>query len=296
MPKSVRQRLTDSLARATKAEKAIASYMLANLTSLPFETSATVAEKAGVSEPMVGRLCRSLGYQHFKDLKADLKEDIGDRPWLIGDRLREFRERSRNGEDELARGLHLEIAALVRIYELAQTKEWRRVVKRLASVKQVFVAGFQTERGMAQIFANQLQYLRPGVQVVDLAAGNFADVLLTAPKEASLVLFEARRYSRLALLLAGEAKRTRIPTTLITDGFCDWGHDLVDEMFVVPTEFDLFWDSTAQMASLANLLINSIFNELGPTVEQRMNRIAELYSRFTGYVGDETGPVTEPFT
>jgi DNA-binding MurR/RpiR family transcriptional regulator len=183
---------------------------------------------------------------------------------------------------------------LVRIYEMAQTKEWRRLVKRLANVPQVYVAGFQTERGMAQIFANQLQYLRPGVQVVDLAAGNFAEVLLSAPKQACLILFEARRYSRLALLLASEAKRAGIATTLITDSFCDWGHDLVDEMFVVPTEFNMFWDSTAQMASLGNLLINSIFNELGPAVEQRMNRIAELYSRFTGYVGDQAGPQTEP--
>lgn len=293
MPKSVRQRLTESLARATKAEKAIASYMLANLSGLPFETSATIAEKAGVSEPMVGRFCRSLGYQHLKDLKADLKQDIGDRPWLIGDRLREFRERSRKGEDQLARGLEAEIAALVRIYEMAQSKEWRQVVKRLATIPQIFVAGFQTERGMAQIFANQLQYLRPGVQLVDLAGGNFAEILLLPPKQSSLVLFEARRYSRLALLLASEARKARIPTTLITDGFCDWGHDLVDEMFVVPTEFNMFWDSTAQMASLGNLLINSIFNELGTAVEERMNRVSELYSRFIGHVGDSSGPLTE---
>src|SRR3569833_579213 len=98
MTNSVRQRLSDSLATATKAEKAIASFMLANLNGLPFEPSATLAQKAGVSEPMVGRLCRGLGYRHFKDLKAELKEDIGDRPWLLGDRLREFRARSKREE------------------------------------------------------------------------------------------------------------------------------------------------------------------------------------------------------
>jgi DNA-binding MurR/RpiR family transcriptional regulator len=295
MTNSVRQRLSDSLATATKAEKAIASYMLANLNGLPFETSATLARKAGVSEPMVGRFCRSLGYRHLKDLKAELKEDIGDRPWLLGDRLREFRDRSKREEDALAHGLELEIAALVRVYETAHTKEWKRAVKRLASVPQVFVAGFQTERGMAQLFTNQLQYLRPGVQLVDLAGGTFTDVLLAAaPRQNALVMFEARRYSRLALELARAAREARVPTTLVTDGFCDWGHDLVDEMFVVPTEFNMFWDSTAQMASLANLLINGIFHELGPAVEDRMNKVADLYSRFTGYVGDPSGPIGSP--
>jgi DNA-binding MurR/RpiR family transcriptional regulator len=157
MEASVRQRLANCLGKATKAENAIASYMLANLNDLPFETAATLAEKVGVSEPTVGRFCRAVGYQHFKDLKIDLKADIGDHPWLIGDRLREFRERSRGGRDELARSLELEIASLVKLYELPRSKEWKRAVRRLAHRPQVFVAGFQTERGLAQYFVNQLQ-------------------------------------------------------------------------------------------------------------------------------------------
>jgi DNA-binding MurR/RpiR family transcriptional regulator len=234
---------------------------------------------------MVGRFCRTLGYRHFKDLKADLKQDIGDAPWLIGDRLKEFRERSGRRAEALARGLELEIEALVRVYEMAQTKEWARVVKRLARVSRVHVAGFQTERGIAQFFCNQLQYLRPGVQLVDLAGGNFVDVLLEAPKDNALILFEARRYSRLALDLAEAAKAAKIPTSLVTDIYCNWGHEVVDEMFVIPTEFNMFWESTAQMASFSNLMINEIFKELGPAVEKRMSEVSGLYGRFIGHVG-----------
>ena len=39
MRKPVRQRLTACLEEATKSERSIASYMLANLTNLPFETA-----------------------------------------------------------------------------------------------------------------------------------------------------------------------------------------------------------------------------------------------------------------
>jgi hypothetical protein len=46
------------------------------------------------------------------------------------------------------------------------------------------------------------------------------------------------------------------------------------------------------MASLICLLINSIFNELGPSVEARMNEVSALYSRFTGIVGDSGGPLS----
>lgn len=288
----VRQRLKDSLANASKADKALAGYMLARLSSIPFETAASLAEKVSVSEPTVGRFCRSLGYKNFKDLKEQLREDIGDRPWLISDRLREFQQRALSGENQLAQALQLEMSGLVAVYELAQTEELKRTVSRLAKAKAVYVAGFQTERGMAQFFTNQLQYLRDRVHLLDLAGGNFAELLLSDLEGASLVIFEARRYSRMARLLAREARDAGIPTTLVTDAFCDWGRDLVDEMLVVPTEFNMFWDSTAQMAILTNLIMNAVFIELGPAVEQRMNRISQLYAKFTGYVGDPSGPVT----
>jgi DNA-binding MurR/RpiR family transcriptional regulator len=290
MQDSVRQRLTASLEAGSKAERALATYMLANLNTLPFETAASLGAKVKVSEPSVGRFCRSLGYQHFKALKADLQGDIGERPWLIGDRLRAYRDRSRRG-DELARGLEMEIAALVSNYELAQSKEWKRAVKRLAHVPQIFVAGFQTERGLAQYLVNLLQYLRPGVQLVDLAGGNFSEALLATPRSVNLIIIEARRYSRLAKRLATEAQAIGITTTLITDTYCDWGHDLVDETFAVQTGLNQFWDSTAPIASLIGLLINSIFNELGPSVEARMNKVTALHSRFTGIVGDSGGPL-----
>jgi DNA-binding MurR/RpiR family transcriptional regulator len=291
MAGTVHERLKDCLVTGSKADKALASYILAKLNTIPFETAASLGAKVAVSEPTVGRFCRTLGYKSFKDFKDALRGDIGDRPWLIADRLKDFQARMLSGGDALAQGLQLEIAGLVAVYELAQSEEWRRAVRRLASAAAVHVAGFQTERGMAQFFTNQLQYLRDRVHLLDLAGGNFSELLLTDTANSCLVIFEARRYSRMAPLLAREAREAGVPVILITDAFCDWGRDLVDEMFVVSTEFNMFWDSTAQMASLTNLMMNSVFIELGPGVEARMNRLSQLYSKFTGYVGDPSGPV-----
>ena len=291
MTRTLRQRLTEASLTASRADRAIAACMLADLAALPFETAASLAAKVAVSEPTVGRFCRTIGYAGFKDLKAQLRAELGDGPWLIGDRLRDLQARHRAGEDQLAGGLELEIAALVAVYELAQSDAWATVVRRLATAEAVFAAGFQTERGMAQVFVNQLQYVRDGVHLLDLADGNFAPALARDPAGTALVLFEARRYSRLARALATEAKAAGIPVTLITDPYCDWGHEVASEVFVVPTQFNLFWDSTAQMASLANLLVNGVFMELGPEVEDRMNRVAELYDRFTGHVGPATARV-----
>ena len=120
----LRRRLTASLDEATRTEKTIASYLLGNFKSLPFETAATLAQKIGVSEASIGRYCRKVGFLHPKDLKATLQVDLGARAWLIGDRLRDFAQRSRNDKAEMARGLEREIAAIVSNYELAGTPEF----------------------------------------------------------------------------------------------------------------------------------------------------------------------------
>lgn len=285
MSGAVREKLSSSLAVASKADRTIANFMLSELSNLPFETAASLAAKVEVSEPTVGRFCRTLGFKSFKDLKDALRKDFDDKPWLVSDRLRDLRDRAEAGEEQLAAGLELEISALVAIYEIARTEEWARVVRRLSTMPNVYAAGFQTERGMAQILVNQLQYLRDGVRLLDLAGGSFAELLASDPAQSCLVIFEARRYSRLSLELAKAAKSAGIPVTLVTDPFCDWGRHLTDEMFVVPTEFNQFWESTAQMASLANLLVNGVFLELGPKVEARMETVTQLYSQFIGYVG-----------
>lgn len=280
---SIKERLQESLQDATPAGRNIANYMLANLTELPFETAATLAQKVGVSELTVGRFCRSLGFRHFKELKALLKADLGDSPWLVGDRLQEFEGRTRAGDREQARGLELEIAAIVRVHEIAHSPEFTAFIKRIATRKRVLVAGFQTERGVASLLVHQLQYLRDGVTLVDMTAGNFVDVLLTDPSDIMLVILDTRRYSRLSHLLAVDAKAHGIPVSVISDTFCDWSPSQADEVFLVPTVLNHFWDSLGPMVSLVQLTVNAVFSELGAGVEERLNKMAECYKKYTGY-------------
>lgn len=279
----LRDRLSAAVNGGTPSERAIAHYLLHNLTALPFETAAAVAAKVGVSEASVGRFCRSIGFRHLKDLKSSLQVDLGEKAWLIGDRLRDFHERSRQGGAELARALEREIAALVAVYELAATAEFQQAVERLAHRPSVFVAGFQTERGHAAELAHNLQYLRAGVQLADVGGGHFAEILLSPPESATLVLIDGRRYSRLTRDLALAARQAGIPVTLITDPYCDWAPGIVTELFAVPTDLNHFWDTTSAMSSLIGLLVNGVFRELGAGVEERMARVSALYSDFIGH-------------
>ncbi|WP_248920011.1 MurR/RpiR family transcriptional regulator [Pseudomonas entomophila] len=281
MSQSIKQRLESSLHTAAASGRQIASYMLANLHELPFQTSASIAGKLGVSESSVGRFCRSLGYAHLKALKQDLQNDLGDGPWLVGDRLQEFRQQPE--DDQRSGSLELEMAALVRVHEYSRGEAWQQVAQRLADKPRVFIAGFQTERGIAMCMSHLLQYLRDGVQLVDGSAGHFGEVLLGRPEQCALVVFEARRYSRHALQLCQKARARGIPVTLVTDTFCDWADANADEVFRIPSEFNLFWESTATMLSWVHLMVNEVCKKLGPDVERRLEATAALHNEFVGY-------------
>lgn len=277
------QRLMLAAESGTPSERTLAHYLASNLSSLPFETAASVAAKVGLSEASVGRFCRSIGYRHLKDLKSSLQVDLGEKAWLIGDRLQDFHQRSQQGNAELARALEQEIAALVSVYELAATADFTACVNRLARRRSVWVAGFQTERGHAAELVHNLQYLRAGVHLADAADGHFAEILLSDPEETTLVLIDGRRYSRLTRDLALAARDEGIAVTLITDPYCDWAAGMVSELFAVPTDLNHFWDTTSAMSSLIGLLVNGVFRELGAEVEGRMARVSALYDDFIGH-------------
>lgn len=280
----IKTRLQQQLSSRSPSYRALAAYILSNLRDLPFENSAMVAQKLAISESTVGRFCRAVGYKHFKDLKNELKDDLGDSPWLIGDRLRAFQQEGSDSQRSLARSLELEIAALVRVYEYTRTVPWQAVTSRLAQTPQIFVAGFGTERGTACSMAHMLQYLRRGVHLLDGASGHFGEVLLASPAGSMLIVYEARRYSRQSLLLCREARSRNIPVTLITDNFCEWAEQNADQVFRVSTELELLWDSTSTMLSLTHLLINDMSKKLGPEMEEYLRSIAQLHQTFVGYV------------
>lgn len=278
-------RLTASANSSSRVERQIAGYLLSNLGELPFETGASLAEKAGVSAASISRFCRSIGYGDIKDLKASLKSGSGEPAWLIGDKLREFHRRSLMGNQQLSIALEKEIAALTAVYALAVTAEFDRVVQRLARCPKVFVAGFQAERGYGASLANNLQYLRPGIFQADVAGGHFAEILLSDPAKTCVVLFDWRRYSSLTRELAFAAEERGIPVTLVSDPYCGWARGKVSEILSVQTDLNHFWDTTSAMSSLIGLLANGVFKILGAEVEDRMEQVSALYNHFIGHVG-----------
>jgi DNA-binding MurR/RpiR family transcriptional regulator len=281
------RRLQGGLQGYTSAERAVARHILAQYATLAFETAESLAGKVGVSAITVGRFARRLGYRNFKALKHELKDGtIEAFPWLIGDELAEFVD-SPGEPSELDGNREREMNALGAVYRLAETPNWATMVALLAQSRTVHIAGFQTERGIAMLLAHHLQFMRDGVRLVDLSAGNYADVFAYDETDTCLVVIDIRRYSRQSYLISEQASQHGIPLIVLTDMYCDWAPRFTPHVVAVPTQTGMFWSSPVALVCAVNLMVNSVIKLIGAGVEQRLEKLTRLHQTFTGYAGHQ---------
>lgn len=275
-------------AELTPTAKRIASYMLANLDRLGLETADQIAQQAGTSGISVGRFLRSVGYRNLDDLKRELRGG-GDRPWMITDRLDEYRrvagtppaERNGSGNDgTLASSLERELDAIRHVYRLAEGSVFAQVADRIAQADAVFILGIQSTRGISNAFSSYLEYLRPRVFYSDGQSGSYVDSLNSEFERPYCIVTDTRAYSRSARRYCQAAAERGQPFALVTDLSCPWARDWPADLLQVKTDVGQFWDSLAPLTCLFNLLITAVVDRLGPAIDRRVARNRELQHTF----------------
>lgn len=276
-------RIRTRLAELSTAAQAVAIHLLAHPAQLPFETAESIAKPLGVSAMTVGRTLKALGYRGLGELRTEMRSEIPEvaaEPW------------SRRGVSisapvlksaDRTRAMRAELAAIEAVHALAETPVWQEAVRLVADADQVFVAGFQTERGLALSFADQLAYTRPGVRYLSVENRAFADLLTEARAASCVLVVDCRRYSRWFRLLAEKAADLRVPLVIATDVYCRWAAELASCALQVRTDSGRFWDNNAPLLSLLNLLIEDVIERLGDAVYSRLDAASEFGSSFMGF-------------
>ena len=275
--------------RLTRAEKKLASYVLARPSCLVLETASTMARNVGVSEMTVSRFLRKLGFEGLNGVRDRLKADLygpdGGALWSIDRRYEAFTRR-RAARFSLEDSLAAELAAIRQTYSLAGTKLWGKVVGSVATADRVFVSGLHMARGLALELVSRLEYVRPGVALADGQNGHYGEVLAAPAKKTCLLLIDFYRYDTATQRLAREARKQGLDLVIFTDTYCLWAREVTDRVFSLPTSTGLFWHSTDAFSVLLNLLVTDVIERLGPRVEGRLARIVQAQKLFEQYAED----------
>jgi DNA-binding MurR/RpiR family transcriptional regulator len=266
------------------SEQNLAVYFLDNMQLLPFETGGTIARAVGVSEMTVTRFVRSLGFENLRDLKNRLRSSVADKDGETDDYMARFQVRN-SREQELQESLKLELDAIVKAYALASTEQWDRATELLARSRDVFVVGFQASKGLALDFASRLLWARPNVTFVDNTSGTFGEVLSADRERSVVVLVDTAAYATRGIKLAERLKSIGMPLIIVTDRYSHWGFSYSPLVFEAHTHVKTFWDSTASLGVILNLLIDTTAVKLGPRAIENFKEMSDLGVLFGEFVG-----------
>lgn len=258
-----------------RTEEAIARYLLANADDIPFETGATIAAGAKVSEASVTRFVRRLGYSDLKEMKRGLRT----KPRVNDSGLDSAELRFRIGgkvHDRLARSLEMEQRALVAAYNLAQSEMWDEIVHLLGTAEHVNCVGFQAVKGLALDFATRLRWVRPGVRFTEGLGGTFSEILADNVRSSCVLLVDTAEYSSMTFRLCDQIKRRRIPLVVVTDKYSHWAKEFTPLALEVSTRVDLYWDSMSAISSILTLLTHAVAERLGSGAAKRMDELEDI--------------------
>ncbi|MEW9616518.1 MurR/RpiR family transcriptional regulator [Shinella sp. S4-D37] len=263
----------------SRSGRMIASHLRDNWDRLPYETGASLAAALGLSEMTVIRFIRQLGYANLKDFKEALKPTAGAEAASMGNVFKRL-QLDPLEERTLEKSLKRELEAVTEAYKLTTLPRWRHCVETIADPQFVSVVGFQASRGLAIDFSSRLQYVRPKVRFSEDHAGVFAEILDMSGESHCLVLVDTHSYARKGVLLAEKARDAGMPLVIVTDKFSNWAYEYTDLVLQGETFVETFWDSSASLTVILNLLIDSIAQRHSKTVQSRTERMRERGQHF----------------
>jgi len=211
----------DSLARMRAAypslppsERKVIDFILANFEDVIRMTLAELAQRSGVSDATVVRLCRSLGFNNYLELKISLTRSIGDTPRMIHDDVREG-----DSSATVARKvLHAAIQAVQDTLHVLDDATFEKAVDLIHNADRVLIAGVGTSGPLAHELYNRLIRLRINchvhtdiyLQVVEAALLTNKDVAVVISQNGNTIgpvrtAAEARRKGARVVCITGNA-------------------------------------------------------------------------------------------
>lgn len=264
----VAERIGQTGAELTRAERRVAEVVLAQPQLVAFGTVAELAGAAGAGAATVVRFATKLGFEGFTDLQAVVQRDLARQLRPAAERIREPA-----GSDSISRHLELELENVRASLGGLDPGALRDVVEHLADPgRRVFLLSGDASLGVATQFAADLTALRDGVGIIN---GNDVAVqrslALLTPSDV-VVTIDLRRYDRWVVEAAAAAKASGAWCLAVTDSLLSPLTAAAQRTFVVEAASAGPFDSHVGTLALLNLLAAGVADRLRVVAADRLDR------------------------
>lgn len=143
------------------SERKVVDFILANVEDAIRMTLAELAQRSSVSDASVVRLCRSLGYNNFLELKIALTRSINDSPRLIYDDVQQG-----DPSPMIARKvLRTAVEAVQDTLQMLDDIAFERAVQLIHHAERILIVGVGSSGPLAQELYNRLIRMRMNCHV-----------------------------------------------------------------------------------------------------------------------------------
>lgn len=256
----------------SKAETKIANVILAAPENVTGMATATLAGKAGVSDPMVSRFCRTLGCTSFPDFKVKLARDLAQKSSFITEAV----STGDSANAIIEKRINANQAALEYLRSHIDAKAVEAAVNLLCNARQIVVAGMGGAAAIAQDAQHKL--FRLGIPTVA-----YDDHLMLrmaaagATKEDCFLMFSFTGRTRASVDIAELANASgasliaitnpESPLARLADVTITSGDELEDTTVYVPMTTRIV------ILTIIDILATGMTLALGPDIEPHLKKI-----------------------
>ena len=280
MPATAPQRLADLLrareAELTPAEARIAQALMQDYPTAGLGTVASLARRAGVSDPTVVRLVAKLGFAGgYPEFQRALLQEVEAR---LHSPLLMMETRAPGGTaDTYLRSVE---ASLAEARQRESDLSYGRAAALLADPKlRITLLGGRFSRYLAGILHTHLHQLRPGVRHLDGTAAELVDTLIDIGRQDLLVVFDYRRYQADVVDFASQAAERGAKLVLFTDPYRSPIADLAQVVFTAPVEAESPYDTMVPAMAQVEALLVCLLDHRGEAMGERLERLEALRKR-----------------
>jgi DNA-binding MurR/RpiR family transcriptional regulator len=280
----IAERIRQKLGALSPSERRVARVLLSGVPTAGLESSAKLADHAGVSGPTVSRfVTQRLGFRNYAEFQQALRDEIAARVVSPVEVYRQQRVESAEPDFAGRAGAALADSVLASLQGLDST-EFANATALLADTQHhVLAVGGAFSQLVAGYLVGVLREIRPGVRLVPPVAAERAAALADIGKRDVLCAFDFRRYERDTQVFAAAAKDAGARIVLFTDPWLSPIADIADAILPAQEAGPSPFPSLAPTVAVTETLITAVAGALGDVGRahfERFGDIADHWIRF----------------
>jgi DNA-binding MurR/RpiR family transcriptional regulator len=275
---NVFQHVAENIAELSKSHKKIATYILKNSNIVPFFKVATLAEKAKVSEATVVRFATTLGYSGYPEMQKSMQNSIQEQ-LTTTERLKMSSHIYDDKELAIYDIFNDDIENIKSTMKNLDIESFHKAASILLNANKVYISANRSAASLGVFLQYYLNIILENSEVLG-SYETISEQLYSLSKDDVVIGISFARYSSSTINTIAFAKDMGASTISITDNYLSPLLQHSDITLTASSDMPSFIDSFTAPLSLINALLVYLGKERVEDVENRLDKMEELWSKF----------------